>query len=272
MFVMIKITDKDLSSLDFYFKPLGIDVGSLKKSHLRRRIRMRLMRTGNKTVPEYLKYLVSSEEEQKELHLAFSINVTRFFRNTKVFEYVQTVILREIQRNNLDATAKIWSAGCADGAEPYTLAILCKELRLNPSNFKILATDFNKNSLNVAKKGIFPVSYLSETPSKFKVKYFINKTPNRVQVSSQLKEFIEFKFNNLTNDNEHIPKSNFDLIICRNVLIYFSNEQKEKLLKRFYKALKTGGFLVLGMAEILPIKHRENFTIYNATNRVYRKN
>ncbi|MFX0208910.1 MAG: CheR family methyltransferase [Candidatus Hodarchaeota archaeon] len=268
---MIKITDKDLSSLDLYFKPLGIDVASLKKSHLRRRICMRLMRTGNKIVPDYIKYLTSNEEEQRELHLAFSINVTRFFRDIKVFEYIQTVLLREIQRNNPENLVKIWSAGCADGAEPYTLAILCTQLRLTHSNIKILATDFNNDSLNVAKKGIFPVSYLSETFPKFKVKYFINKNPDCVQVSSQLKELIEFKFNNLTNDNEYTPGSIFDLIVCRNVLIYFSNAQKEKLLKKFYKALKPEGFLVLGMAEILPIKYRDKFIIYNAVNRIYRK-
>ncbi len=267
----LEITDEEFKRLGVLLNSVGINISSLKKAHLLRRIRMRMSRTGNKSsFSDYLQYAKSSEEEQKKLRLAFSINVTRFFRDKTPFEYIKNEILPKLRKLNPTKTVKVWSAGCAAGAEPYSLAILCKELNLAPIRVEITATDFNSELLKAAKIGIYPKEYVVETAQEIQTRYFTHKSPENVQISKQLKNYIVFKYGNLTDDSEK-NLGIFDLVVCRNVLIYFSEEEKLKVFKKFYKALKPQGFLILGMTEILPFSYRKDFRIYSEKYRVYMK-
>ncbi len=269
-FEEIKITDKNVKELDFVLNTIGIKSGALKKSHLLRRVRARMMRTSLRVFSDYLNFLQSNKDEQQKLRKAFSINVTRFFRDIELFKFLQRDVLPSIQTQKPQKMIKIWSAGCADGAEPYTLAILCKELDMNSSRVEIHATDFNQELLSAAQRGIYPKEYLSETPLEIQTKYFTNISPDQVKISPILQSYISFKLNNLTDDNIKLfPK--YDLILCRNVLIYFSNEQKKKLILKFHKVLKSGGFLALGMTEILRFTTREGFNIHKGKYHVYVK-
>ncbi|MFX1511918.1 MAG: CheR family methyltransferase [Promethearchaeota archaeon] len=266
----IKITDKNLKELDLLLRTMGIKTTSLKKSHLLRRVRGRMMRTGYRFFPEYLKFVHSNWEEKKKLQHAFSINVTRFFRDVEMFNYLQNEIFPKILARNSTKVIKIWSAGCADGAEPYTLAILCNELKLVPSRVEILATDFNQELLNAAQKGIYLTEYLTETPSVIQKKYFTSESMDKVRISPILRPFVNFRLNNITADSMKLyPR--FDLILCRNVLIYFSDEQKKEVIRKFHQLLKPSGFLILGMTEILHSAAREGFIIYMGKFHIYMK-
>ncbi|MFX1511917.1 MAG: CheR family methyltransferase [Promethearchaeota archaeon] len=264
-----EITEEDLKKLGGLLQTIGINISSLKKAHLLRRVRARMKRTVKLTFADYWNFANSSEEEQRELYLAFSINVTRFFRDKVPFEFIKKEILPKLKKNSETGKITIWSAGCADGAEPYSLAILCKEINLDTMKVNILATDFNRDLLNTAKKCVYQKEYLIETPPEVQEKYFTAISPELVKISPHLREYISFKYSNLTNMNEKIGV--FDLILCRNVLIYFSEMEKLKIIKKFHEALRPQGFLILGMAEILPIRYRKDFEIYNGKYRVYMK-
>lgn len=265
----IKFSEADLKKLEFLLKILGIKHNSLKKSHLLRRVRVRMMRTGCKSFDEYYDYIHIHKDERKEFCLAFSINVTRFFRNADTFEFIKQNVLPKIRKNvGKEETIKIWSAGCADGAEPYTLAILCEQVNLRPPRVKILATDFNQESLLKARRGLYPSEYLNETPADIQRKYFNTRSPDKVQISPHLHDYIDFMLHNLTSQGVRAPGARFDLIICRNVLIYFSREQQKEIFQMFYKALKPQGFMVLGRTEILHPSYRDKFEIYSSTHRI----
>ena len=122
------------------------------------------LKTGYNSVSDYIQFAFKDLEEQKMLRQAFSVNFTRFFRNIKTFNFIKSDILPNLLKRLTNKPITIWSAGCADGAEAYTLAILCNELKLKHHHIKIIATDFNQKSLDIAQKGKYPVDYLFETP------------------------------------------------------------------------------------------------------------
>ncbi len=267
----IVISDKDFKRLAFILKFLDVDVSSLEKNHLKRRLRRRLLRTGHQSVSEYIEFAFEDLEEQKKLRQAFSVNFTRFFRNIKTFIFIKSDILPTLLKRNPQKPIRIWSAGCADGAEAYTLAILCNELKLRAHHVKIIASDFNQKSLDAAQKGKYPADYLFETPLEIQQEYFTFSSPEAIQVSPHLKKYITFSWNNLTHEKDSILDTKFDLILCRNVMIYFSASQKPKLIKKFHQQLKSRGLLVLGLAEVLPNSSYSDFSIYNTKHHVYMK-
>ncbi|MFX0095773.1 MAG: CheR family methyltransferase [Candidatus Hodarchaeota archaeon] len=272
--MMIKTTfsDDELKQVERLLQSININLASLKTSHVLRRLRVRMSRTNCKTVGEYSRYLNTHEEEKKKLYLAFSINVTRFFRNPDTFQFLkEKVFPLLVRRTDRHKPLKIWSAGCADGAEAYTLAILCKQFNLRPGRVIIYATDYNRELLAAAKERIFPFEYLRETPEEIQNAYFTQVSRNDVQISPELKHFIEFQEHNLLQENVRPPAPSFDMIVCRNVLIYFTMDQHEGIFQQFYRYLKPQGFLVIGRTEILPIKWHDRFTIFSSHHRISRK-
>ncbi|MFX1534354.1 MAG: CheR family methyltransferase [Promethearchaeota archaeon] len=238
-------SEDDLKMLGWLLKSLGIKQGSLKKSHLLRRVRVRMMRTRCEKFSEYYRYIQTHKEERQKLFLTFSINITRFFRNADTYLFIEQQILPVIRKRVRNGRpVKIWSAGCADGAEPYSLAILCEQSNLYPPNVKIIATDFNHELISKARKGIYPQEYLDETSPSIQCKYFSPRAANMVQISPHLLDYIDFKVHNLTLEGAKAPSSRVDLIVCRNVLIYFSKEQQHQIFQMFHKALRTMGFLI----------------------------
>ncbi|MFX1253615.1 MAG: CheR family methyltransferase [Promethearchaeota archaeon] len=272
MLIKVECSEKDLNQIELLLKSINVNLFSLKKSHVLRRIRVRMMRTGCKTISEYYRYVQTHEKEKEELYLTFSINVTRFFRNADTFHFIkQEVFPKLLHRKDRHKPLKIWSAGCADGAEAYTLAIMCKQFNLRPTRVKILATDYNRQLLVKAEEGIYPVEYLSEITKEQKQLCFTQISKDSIQINPELKPFIEFRKHNLTQENSLLPDTDFDLILCRNVLIYFTRDQQEPIFQMFYEKLKPMGFLILGRTEILPISRYEQFSIFSPTHRIVRK-
>ena len=266
----IVITDDNIKKLDLVLRDLNVDITSLKKSHLLRRIRVRMLRSGFKAFDGYYNYLKTSVNEKKELQLTFSINVTKFFRNADTFEYLQSEIFPILVKNSVSKRLKIWSAGCANGSEPYTLAIILEKFNIQAHFAKIYATDYNYELLSFARQGVYSKEYFDETKPEILQKFFIKENENFYRVKQSLQSRIEFKKHNLVKDVVNFEK-NFDLIVCRNVLIYFNRELQPMIFEKFFNALKPGGYLVLGRTESMPLDLRKKFKTINTTHRIFQK-
>ncbi len=269
-FSSIDISEKDFNDLTIYLRNFDINVLGLKKSHFLRRIKTRMIRVGKKTVSEYIQYTKQNAEEQENLKQAFSINVTHFFRNADTFEEIKKKVFPILIKQN--GRIRIWSAGCADGAEPYSLAMIAHSLGLTPTQIKITASDYNPESLELAKKGLYPRQYDRELPAQFKKYLLLNEKENIYEIEPQLKNYIEFKVHNLITDNLTVIGANsYNLVLCRNVLIYFTKEQQELIYEKFYDALKSDGFFVVGRSEIILGDYRTKFSLFDSNHRISRK-
>ena len=266
----IDISDKDYLDLEKYLKLFDINVSALKKSHFLRRIKTRMIRVGIKTVTEYIIYAKKTQEEQENLKQAFSINVTHFFRNADTWEELRKKVFPILTQNN--ARVKIWSAGCADGAEPHTLAMIAHSLGLTPGQVRIVASDYNPESIEMSKRGVYPKEYAREMPSQFKKYLTENETSNTYEIDPQLKSYIEYKQHNLINDDlQVIGENSYNMVLCRNVLIYFTKEQQELIYEKFYRALKKDGFFIVGRSEIILGDYRGKFSLFDSHHRISRK-
>ena len=266
----INISEKDFQDLTVYLKHFDINVLGLKKSHFIRRIKTRMIRVGSSTVTDYLSLVKRNSTEQENLKQAFSINVTHFFRNADTYEEIKKRVIPLLTQNN--ARARIWSAGCADGAEPYTLAMILHNMGIKPGQVKITASDYNPESLEMAKRGIYPKEYDREMPAQYKKYLTLRQSDNMFEIDSQLKNYIDFKVHNLITDNlTVIGENSYNLVLCRNVMIYFNKEQQELIYEKFFHALKKEGFFIVGRSEIILGDYRTKFTLFDGHHRISRK-
>ena len=263
--------DKKNRTLIFdYLSSKNINYQAYKENHFLRRLHARMKRVNQDTYKGYHSLLQTSPDEFKLLMDNFSINVTRFFRDKELFVTLEQMIIPEILSGKKGAI-RIWSAGCAVGPEPYSLAILLKELKSNNNVLKpyILATDINQGLLQQAMKGLYSDKSLEETDQSKILKYFQTIGDSDLyQLSLRIRNMVTFKQHDLRTPS---PGRDFDLILCRNVLIYFSRPQSEIFFKQFYAALKSRGYLVLGRCEVLPQSIKHKFEIVDTRNRIYKK-
>lgn len=266
----ISITDDQIKRLTPILQELNVDITSLKRNHLIRRIRVRMLRSGIKSLSDYIAYVTKSPEELQKLKLVFSINVTRFFRNIDTFNYLNSTIIPKVIQESMGRNIKIWSAGCAAGAEPYSLAILFDNRNIKSSRVTITASDYNHELLSFAKIGIYTEEYFEEIPRDMILKYFINSIKNTRKINSSLRSFIDFKLHNMVKDKE-LHVNYFDMVVCRNVLIYFNRDQQPNIFNKFYNALKPNGYLILGRTESMPLNFRKKFETIDSTHRIFKK-
>ncbi len=196
-------------------------------------------------VAQFCKILERDKNEVEKLEKFLTINVSEFFRDLPQFKILQEKILPEMLNNNLGLS--IWSAGCSNGAEAYSVAILLD--RLSPyREHRILATDIDKKILShAAAGGPYKPEEVRNVPKALKEKYFINDNDD-FRVIDRIRKKVEFKLHDLTRDPF---EDNFDLIICRNVVIYFSSDAKKIIRKKFLDALKVNGVLFIGATETM---------------------
>jgi chemotaxis protein methyltransferase CheR len=220
----------------------GIDLSLYKEAQMKRRLTSLYEKKGFGSFQEYFQALNSDHDLFNEFLDRMTINVSGFYRNIKRWEVLEKQILPQILQKT--TRPKIWSAACSTGEEPYTLAmILSKFLPL--SNVKITATDMDENAISRAKLGIYPERSLQEIPDDMKGKYFTQEG-SYYKISDEIKRTVTFKKHNLLADFFEGP---YDLIVCRNVLIYFTEEAKDILYKKFSKALNPQGFFFVGSTE-----------------------
>lgn len=220
----------------------GINLTNYKRPQMERRINS-LMRS--QSFQSYTEYLAALQKDEKQLekflnHL--TINVSEFFRNPPQWDVLKKRILPEILKENLEL--KGWSAGCATGEEPYTLIMILKD-KLGFRCPRILATDIDERALQKAKAGVYQEKSLVNVPQNYLKRYFFKKE-SYYYIDDEIKKLVDFQKHDLLKDPFG---SNFDLILCRNVVIYFTDEAKDFLYKRFYDALRPGGILFTGSTE-----------------------
>jgi chemotaxis protein methyltransferase CheR len=220
----------------------GLDLTGYKRPQMERRINS-LMR-GLK-ITDYSAYLDLMEKEIQHWRKfvdTLTINVSEFYRNPPQWQVLETKIVPELmQKSN---SLKIWSAGCSTGEEPYTLAMVLMQNFPN-LNFTITASDIDDEVLNKARAGVYNDKAVVNLPKNYIVKYF-RQQENTFTVNDEVKKKVKFLKQNLLKD---VFDHNFDLILCRNVVIYFTEESKAYLYKRFYEALRPGGVLFTGSTE-----------------------
>ncbi|RKZ23268.1 protein-glutamate O-methyltransferase CheR [bacterium] len=244
-------------------KLTGFDAEHYKERPFKRRVRVRMRARKVESFKEYAELLMRDREEIRKLLDTLTINVSRFFRNKETFDFIEKHIFPFFPDG-----LRIWSAGCATGEEPYSLAILLMENR-KEKNSKILASDIDENALKKAQEGIYPLLSFTETPDYIKNTYFMEIEDGKWEIKESVKELVEFHCFDLAK----IPGDfrDFDIIMCRNVLIYLSREFQENLIREFHRRLKDGGFLILGKVEMLVGDTRDLFYALEPKERVYRK-
>jgi two-component system CheB/CheR fusion protein len=248
----------------------GFDFSGYKRPSLERRIRKRMQAVGANTFPEYVDYLEVHPDEFVHLFNTILINVTTFFRDPPVWEFVQAeVIPRLAEAKGPDGAIRVWSAGCASGEEAYTLAMVLAEV-LGEEGFqkrvKIYGTDIDGEALNQARLAVYGPKDLEDVPPGLLDKYFEPVGEKRA-FRKDLRRNIIFGRHDLMQD---APISRLDLLACRNCLMYFNAEAQARILERFHFATAEGGYLVLGKAEML-LTHGNTFQAVDLKRRVFQK-
>jgi chemotaxis protein methyltransferase CheR len=244
---------------------LGKDLKQFKKGFLGRRISARMRSVGVVSGSEYAKLLESDATEPEMLFKSFSINVTEFYRDLFVWQLISSKIIPEIAKKR--SVLKIWSAGCASGEEPYSLAILLREALGQKAKFSIIATDISAEAITRAKKGQYVTQNIKNLSPELVSKYLISSGKDSYTVNDTIKETITFEHGDILSHT--IDK--IDLITCRNVLIYYDKPAQELIFKRFHKSLTSDGYLVIGQDEtMMGVESSKLFSCAFARERIYK--
>lgn len=257
---------------DYLYKNLGIYIEDSKKNLLAQKISKLMYDAGVQNTGEYYHFVVSPpiSERQRLMKDKFidtiTIHKTNFFRENNHFEFLQRNISKIIEKSpsvKFSNELRIWSSACSTGEEAYTLSMLCKEILPSGMRAKILATDISPDSIRKAMAGVYKFGPEDNITNYYINKYF-TKSGSEWLVSDEIKNQVTFRLFNLM---ETFPfKNPFDIIFCRNVMIYFDRDVQERLVNNFYDALTKNGFLFIGHSEsLIQIKHQFNYyepTIY----------
>jgi chemotaxis protein methyltransferase CheR len=211
---------------------------------------------------EYYDYVLNDRSGEELIHLidAVSTNFTSFFREKTHFDYLSSTVLREFAEQGLSGDFKVWSAACSSGEEPYTLSIVLNEFGAKKRQFRfsIQATDISTKVLAMAEKGVYAAEKVQGMSKELVRAYFQKGTgcsEGYVKVKKALRQPIAFRRFNLMD--QYPWNAEFDVIFCRNVMIYFNRETQQQLVDKFYTCLKPGGHLFIGHSESLTsITHR----------------
>ncbi|MGB9795384.1 CheR family methyltransferase [Fervidobacterium gondwanense] len=242
---------------------MGLDLSGYKPERMKRRIEMLIRKYNCKSYKEYFDLIMKDNKKKDEFLDKLTINVTEFFRNPEKWEELKKTFLPELLKES-GARFKAWSAGCSSGEEPYTLAILLEELKAPPTA-KVLATDIDMGVLTRAQIGEYEERSMVSTPLEYIQKYFIVRDGKYI-VKPNVKARVQFKRHNLLQDPF---EKGLDLIMCRNVVIYFEMEAKDQLYRKFAESLRPGGILFVGNTE--RIFNYRNLGLEVASPFIYRK-
>jgi len=252
------MTDFDFSRLSaFIYTNYGIKLPPSKKTMLEGRLQKRLRVLNISTFKSYCEYLFSVEGQKTELLQMIDVvttNKTDFFREAVHFDFLSNSILPvALKENTLAKPFKVWSAGCSTGEEPYTVAMLLSEvLEKKPNfNFQIFATDISSRALHAAETAVYTEEKIAPIPLVLKRKYLLkSKDANSktVRIVPQLRAKVSFDRLNFI-DGDFSTIQTFNVIFCRNVLIYFDRQTQEKVIKKLCSKLEPGGYLFLGHSE-----------------------
>ena len=249
----------------------GFNLDCYKEKCIRRRISIRIRATHSKTAESYCDLLLNSESELELLLKVLTIHVSQFFRNPATFEKLKNDIFpRLFSRCSREGRRelRIWSVGCASGEEPYTLALILKDTfdaETRGIDVSILATDVDTGTLEAARTAAYGVDRLAEMSESMKGRYF-DLRESKYHLLPEIKRLVSFRQSDIYDIGGYEAS---DLILCRNVLIYFERSQQERILEGFADALPRGGILVLGKSETLVGSSRRRFKTVCPVERIY---
>jgi chemotaxis protein methyltransferase CheR len=253
-----ELTPSQFSSISQMVRDLcGINLHDGKMALVKARLNKRLRRLGLDNFHQYMDVIQRDAGGQETAAMldALSTNLTYFFREPRHFEILRDLVLPGVlRRHRQDRTIRIWSAGCSSGEEPYSIALAVREAinDLEEWDVRILATDLSRPMLAMAREGSYASPRLKETPAAWVAKYFTHSghgAGSRYRVKDALRQWVHFAHLNLVEDWP--MKGQFDVIFCRNVMIYFDKTVQAKLIERFWRQLAPGGCLFLGHSESL---------------------
>ena len=277
------LSEKDHQRVACYIEEIaGIQLPPAKRTLVETRLRKRQKTLNYPTLKGYISFVLDSPEgrhEQIYMLDALTTNKTDFYREPIHFSFLQEHIqkkLAPLRQQGWTKPLRIWSAGCSSGEEPYTLAMEMMEIRrLMPGfQFHIDATDISISSLQTAKRGTYPHSRIEPVPMALRKRYLMrHRNPNehKVKMAPEIAEKIDFKLFNLLTDSFKF-RDLYDVIFCRNVMIYFNQNDRAKIFQHFAKSLTQGGLLFIGHSETL-IDDDDNYsqcmpTVYQKGNNV----
>jgi chemotaxis protein methyltransferase CheR len=269
-----ELSDKDARELRALKEQIRRDVGfycdGYKEHCLRRRIAVRMRARGIHSYADYAALLLQDPLEYQKLHDAVTINVSKFYRNPEVWDVVDKKVLPRLFA--AERPIRIWSAGCAGGEEPYSIAILLREHARQTGKqdalerFDVVGSDIDRLSLETAQRGEYAPFAFTDIPREIRERWF--EGPGLTRVKPELKRDVRFETRDLITSE--LPAGH-DVIFCRNVVIYFERAVQEALFERFHQALLPGGYLVLGKVETLFGKTGSLFSPVSQRERVFVK-
>ena len=233
-----------------------IDLDLYKEPQMKRRIGNLVTRSNAKSFVEYFENVAKDKDEFAAFIEYLTINVSEFYRTPDKFAKLETDVIPDLLKRS--SKLNIWSAGCSIGAEPYSLSMIMKEITPGKRH-RILATDLDIEILAKAKKGVYMENEIKSLSPERRQKYFDKLPDDKYAVKEDVKSCIEFKRHNLLKDPF---EKDFDLVLCRNVVIYFTEEAKDQLYTRFFEALKPGGILFVGATEAILNFRKMGYTSY----------
>lgn len=228
----------------------GIHFSATNRSILESRLKERLREKKLEHVRQYYDIIVRDKEEMKLLLDSVTTNLTRFFRNQAHFDALEKFVIPElikIKKPSGDYKIRIWSAGCSTGEEPYTIALMMKELLPSPWTAEIIASDLSLKSLMVGKEGFYQDAKIAGIPEDTLKRHF-DKVEGGYRIHDDLRSMIRFDYHNLKNDS---GLRGLDVVFCRNVLIYFDEVAQKATVERFWDAMASKSFLFIGHSESL---------------------
>ncbi|MBF0099652.1 MAG: protein-glutamate O-methyltransferase CheR [Desulfobacterales bacterium] len=277
---MENISEAIQKILIFLNENRGFEFSGYRESMLQRRIKIRISAINCATYTEYLMVLKENPEELNHLIDTLTINVSRFFRNTLTFEYIADIMLPLIiasKNHSNNEGIRIWCAGCATGEEPYSIAILINEL-FRKEHFHIpvyiFATDINANVITKAKLGVYPFESIKNMKYRLVDRYF-TKIKDGFELVPEIKIMVHFSIYDMLSKKTYVPSESvyghFDLVLCRNVLIYFNAIQQQLIFEKLYRSLSQKSYLILGEAESPPNQYQGFFKKLTELSHIYQK-
>ncbi|OPY29864.1 MAG: chemotaxis methyltransferase CheR [Methanocella sp. PtaU1.Bin125] len=253
----------------------GIDLGQYKDSYIARRLSTRMKVLGAMTYGSYARMLDAHADEYDKVVDAFTINVSEFFRDRDAYRVIREKVIPAIVADKVSTgrrSLRVWSAGCACGEEVYSISMILHDVlgkEYDRFAIRLYATDIDDAIMKRAQEGLYDPVSLKNVEKSF-LERFTKATPDgKIAVNDTVKRNVTFRHYDLINGGPF--GGYFDLILCRNVMIYFSEPQKKKLIGHFFDALNPGGYLVIGKTETLTADTRAAFIPAYGLERIYRK-
>lgn len=274
--LFVRMDDESFARLSSYItREYGIKLPANKRSMLESRLNKKVKSLGMNNYKQFLDYIFSDEGKQGDLFHVIDLittNKTDFFREPEHFKFLTSTHLPQWCESER-RTMNVWSAGCSSGEEPYTLVMVLEEFRRRNPQFayNVLASDVSIRVIQSAFKGVYTLDKIATLPMELKRAYFLRSKvqPELVRVKPEYRKKINYKRINFMDDAYGLMKQDYDIIFCRNVLIYFDKATQEKVIRKFISHLRPGGLLFLGHSESImgmdvPLKQVRP-TVYQVT-------